>query len=133
MRRRAVVLLLLGIGCASAPRAVTPPVAIPYLSGAITAEELRRDVYAFADDSMERNEIAAIAKQRGELLLGEKLRGDQVLVIGDTPFDITCARYIGARVLAVGTGMYRPKDLLPLQPDWAVDNLEQLSARHVCL
>jgi phosphoglycolate phosphatase-like HAD superfamily hydrolase len=87
---------------------------------------------AFADDSIERNEIAAIAKRRSETLLGEDLRGDAVLIIGDTPLDIACARSIGAKVLAVGTGMYRPKDLLPLKPDWAVDNLEQLNARDVC-
>ncbi len=87
---------------------------------------------AFADDSAERNEIAALAKQRGEKLLGEKLHDDEVLVIGDTPLDIACARAIGAKVLAVGTGLYRPKDLLPLQPNWAVANLEQISAREIC-
>jgi phosphoglycolate phosphatase-like HAD superfamily hydrolase len=87
---------------------------------------------AFADDAADRNEIAAIAKRRGEALLEEELAGDEVLVIGDTPLDIACARAIGARVLAVGTGMYRPKDLLPLEPDWAVDNLDKISAREVC-
>ena len=87
---------------------------------------------AFADDSADRNEIAALAKQRGEQLLGEKLCGDEILVIGDTPNDITCARAIGAKALAVGTGMYRAKDLLALQPDWALDNLEQISVREVC-
>jgi phosphoglycolate phosphatase-like HAD superfamily hydrolase len=91
------------------------------------------DTGAFADDSTERNEIAAIVKQRGEALLGQQLRGDEVLVIGDTPLDIACARSIGAKVLAVGTGMYRPKDLLPLKPDWAVDSLEKISAREVCV
>jgi phosphoglycolate phosphatase-like HAD superfamily hydrolase len=90
------------------------------------------EVGAFADDSMERNEIAAIAKRRGEMLLGQNLRGDEVIVIGDTPLDIACARAIGAKIIAVGTGMYRPKDLLPLQPDWAVESLEQLSARDAC-
>ena len=87
---------------------------------------------AFADDAPDRNEIAAIAKRRGEVLLGEKIDGEQVLVIGDTPLDIACARAIGARVIAVGTGMYRPKDLLPLKPDWAVDSLEELDAGEVC-
>jgi phosphoglycolate phosphatase len=87
---------------------------------------------AFADDSAERNEIAVIAKQRGEALLGQKLRGDEVLVIGDTPHDITCARAIDAKVLAVGTGIYRVKDLQAFKPDWAVDNLEKLCAREIC-
>lgn len=90
------------------------------------------EIGAFADDSAERNEIAAIAKQRGETLLGGKLDGDEVLIIGDTPLDIACARAIGAKVLAVGTGMYRPKDLLPLKPDWAVENLEKITARAIC-
>lgn len=88
---------------------------------------------AFADDSAERNEIAAIAKRRGETLLRTPLRGEEVLVIGDTPLDIACARAIGAKMLAVGTGMYRPRDLQPLQPDWVVENLEKISAREVCL
>lgn len=87
---------------------------------------------AFADDSSERNEIAAIAKQRGEALIGEPLRGEEVLIIGDTPLDIACARAIGAKVIAVGTGMYRPKDLLPLKPDWAVENLEKINAGEIC-
>src|SRR5688572_22787517 len=43
---------------------------------------------AFADDASDRNEIAAIAKRRGEALLEEELAGDEVLVIGDTPLDI---------------------------------------------
>jgi phosphoglycolate phosphatase-like HAD superfamily hydrolase len=87
---------------------------------------------AFADDAADRNEIAAKAMQRGEALLRKKLRGEEVLVIGDTPLDIACARYIGAKVLAVGTGMYRPRDLQPLQPDWTVESLEKLRVREVC-
>jgi phosphoglycolate phosphatase len=123
-------------------RSLPHPVAIGLLTGNIRlgAEiKLRRfglweqfELGAFADDSAERNEIAAIAKERGESLLGRKLRGEEVLVIGDTPLDIACARCIGAKVLAVGTGMYRPKDLRPLNPDWAVDSLDEISAREVC-
>lgn len=90
------------------------------------------DTGAFADDSMERNEIAAIAKHRGEALLRRKLDPEEVLVIGDTPLDITCARHIGAKVIAVGTGIYRASDLQQFEPDYAVENLEQLSAREVC-
>jgi phosphoglycolate phosphatase-like HAD superfamily hydrolase len=123
-------------------RALPHPPVIGLLTGniALGAEiKLRRfnlwDQFttgAFADDSAERNEIAAIAKQRGEIILGQKLRGDEVLVIGDTPLDIACARAIDAKVIAVGTGIYRVKDLLPFQPDWAVENLEKLSAREIC-
>jgi phosphoglycolate phosphatase len=42
---------------------------------------------------------------------------DRVWVIGDTPSDIQCARAIGAKVLAVSTGMYSADDLVPHAPD----------------
>lgn len=86
----------------------------------------------FADDSMERNEIAVAAKRQGEALLGRPLRGEEILVIGDTPLDISCARHIGAKVIAVGTGQFRAAELLAHQPDWAVDSLEQLNASDIC-
>ena len=84
----------------------------------------------FADDHEERDSIAAIARQRGCDLLGENLAGDEVLVIGDTPFDIRCGRAIGARVLAVATGGHRLEELEAHSPDWAVPDLTALSPAH---
>ena len=78
---------------------------------------------AFADDHEERDEIAAVARQRGRRLLGEDLRDDEVLVIGDTPLDIRCGRAIGARVLAVATGGAKFDELQQHRPDWAVQDL----------
>jgi phosphoglycolate phosphatase-like HAD superfamily hydrolase len=77
----------------------------------------------FADDCEERDGIAAVAMQRGEEVLKTKLRGAEVLVIGDTPLDIRCARAIGAKVLAVATGGSTVDELQAHQPDWAVENL----------
>src|SRR6266478_3787212 len=54
---------------------------------------------AFADDHEDRAQIAAIARQRGSCIVNEDLRGEEVLVIGDTPLDVHCARAIGAKVL----------------------------------
>src|SRR6185295_4542395 len=42
---------------------------------------------AFADDHEDRNQIAVIARQRGCRLLSTELRGEQILVVGDTPLD----------------------------------------------
>jgi len=80
----------------------------------------------FADDSEERDKIAAIAKERGSRLLNEDLQGEQVLVIGDTPLDIRCARAIGAKVLAVATGMVPIEELESHKPEWAVKDLSLL-------
>ena len=87
---------------------------------------------AFGDDHEDRNEIARVAHARGSRRLGRKLAGEEVLVIGDTPRDIECGRAIGAKVLAVATGGYKVEQLRQDRPDWAVESLEQISAREVC-
>jgi phosphoglycolate phosphatase-like HAD superfamily hydrolase len=84
---------------------------------------------AFADDSEDRNQIAAIARERGSRVLGKELRGDQIVVVGDTPHDIRCAQAIGAKMLAVATGGATLHELKQYQPDWAVEDLTQISAR----
>src|SRR5436309_2848666 len=84
-------------------------------------------VGAFADDHEERAGIAAIARERGSRLLKEELRGDQVLVIGDTPFDIHCARAIEAKVLAVATGGSTLEELKLHQPDCAMEDLGKIN------
>ena len=85
----------------------------------------------FADDSEERDKIAAIAKERGSRLSNEELRGEQVVVIGDTPLDIRCARAIGAKVLAVATGMVPIEELASHKPDWAVSDLSEVRAGEI--
>jgi phosphoglycolate phosphatase len=86
---------------------------------------------AFADDHEERNHIAAIARQRGALILERDLQNDEVLVIGDTPLDIRCGRAISAKVLAVATGGAKLEELTPHYPDWAVPDLTTLNAAEV--
>jgi phosphoglycolate phosphatase-like HAD superfamily hydrolase len=82
---------------------------------------------AFADDHEHRDQIAAIARERGGRLLGRALRGEEVLVIGDTPLDIRCARAIEARVIAVATGGATLPELQAHSPDWAVETLNQIN------
>jgi phosphoglycolate phosphatase-like HAD superfamily hydrolase len=86
---------------------------------------------AFADDNEERDQIAAVARDRGSRILKEELRGDQILVIGDTPLDIKCARAIGAKALAVATGGYKLDELKEHNPDWAVADLRNIRAVEV--
>ncbi len=87
---------------------------------------------AFADDAEDRGQIAAAARERGSRLLKEDLRGEQVLVVGDTPNDIRCARAIGAKVLAVATGGATLEELRHHQPDWVVEDLRKVRAAKVC-
>lgn len=85
----------------------------------------------FADDHEDRDQIAAAAQARGNRVLGKTLRGDEVLVIGDTTLDIRCGRAIGAKVLAVATGGHRLEELKAHKPDWAVEDLTRLTAEEI--
>jgi phosphoglycolate phosphatase len=86
---------------------------------------------AFADDSEDRNQIAVAARNRAGRLLGKPLRGDEIVVIGDTAHDVRCGKFIGAKVLAVATGGATLEELKSHTPDWAVENLSRLSAKEV--
>ena len=86
----------------------------------------------FADDSEDRNHIAAAALERGRRLLGDNLHGGEIVVVGDTPHDIRCGQFIGAKVLAVATGGATLQELQNHKPDWAVEDLTRVSAREVC-
>jgi phosphoglycolate phosphatase len=88
---------------------------------------------AFADDSEDRNQIAVAARNRGSRLLGKPLLGEEILVLGDTPHDIRCGRFIGAKVLAVATGGATLEELKKHEPDWAVENLSRVSAKEIVL
>jgi phosphoglycolate phosphatase-like HAD superfamily hydrolase len=86
----------------------------------------------FGDDHEERNRIAVIARERACRLLGTSLAGGEILVIGDTPRDIECAKAIGARSLAVATGKYSAAQLREDSPTWAVDSLDRVCMEEIC-
>ena len=128
----------------------------------------------FADDSEDRNHIAAAAFERGRRVLAPwnrssqnettdnpaystglapwsnapqnatietaaystgrdgDLRPDEILVVGDTPHDVRCGKFIGAKVLAVATGRSTLEELKHHKPDWAVEDLTRISVREIC-
>jgi phosphoglycolate phosphatase len=86
----------------------------------------------FADDHEERNHIAVAALARGRRVLDPHLQPQEVVVIGDTPFDVKCGKFIGAKTLAVATGGATYEELLPCAADWTVRDLSQISAREIC-
>jgi len=86
---------------------------------------------AFGDEREDRRQIAALARERGVRILGRNIRPEEILVIGDTPLDIDCARAIGAQTLAVATGDYTVAELKAHQPTWAVPNLDQVRVREL--
>jgi phosphoglycolate phosphatase len=86
----------------------------------------------FADDHEDRNHIAVAALERGRRVLGQKLQPQEIIVIGDTPFDVRCGKFIGARTLAVATGGSTFAELQPHTADWTVPDLTRIQAREIC-
>jgi phosphoglycolate phosphatase-like HAD superfamily hydrolase len=80
---------------------------------------------AFGEDSHDRRDLPAVARDRLSRHLQVDLDPEQLVVIGDTPNDIACARHFGARAVAVATGRsYTPADLLAHSPDALLPDLE---------
>jgi phosphoglycolate phosphatase len=71
----------------------------------------RFKVGAFGSDHADRPELPAIALARAEALLKQPIAGRDVVVIGDTPADMSCGRGIGARAIGVATGRYSVAEL----------------------
>jgi len=86
----------------------------------------------FADDHEDRDYIAVAALERGRRLLGKNLQPSEIVVIGDTPFDVRCGKFIGAKTLAVATGGAKFEELQKHAADWTVADLTQISPREIC-
>lgn len=71
----------------------------------------------FGDQFHDRNDVARAAMEAAAERLDGRAPADQVWVIGDTPLDVSCARAINARVLAVETGIHPREELVAAKPD----------------
>jgi phosphoglycolate phosphatase-like HAD superfamily hydrolase len=69
-------------------------------------------VGAYGSDHAVRAELPAIAVERAARILGHRPGGARVVIIGDTPADVTCGNGIGARAIGVATGWYSRQALL---------------------
>jgi len=68
-------------------------------------------VAAYGSDSAHRPDLPAIAAQRARTIFGRVPGGKEVVIVGDTPADMTCGQAIGARAIGVATGSYTVEDL----------------------
>jgi phosphoglycolate phosphatase len=80
-------------------------------------------VGAFGSDSSHRPDLPAIAADRAQPHFGRVPSGHDVVIIGDTPADVTCGQAIGAKAIAVATGNYPADDLRNAGAYLVVDDL----------
>lgn len=72
---------------------------------------------AFGDDAPVRDLLPAVAKKRISELYGIEIDFKNTYIIGDTVYDIRCARHAGAVSVAVGTGWADEQVLINEKPD----------------
>jgi len=85
-------------------------------------------VGAFGSDAHDRPSLPAIAAKRAEQRAGRRFTGDDIVIVGDTPDDVACARPMRARTVGVGTGFYSAAALTEAGATHAFDNLENTAA-----
>lgn len=85
---------------------------------------------AFGDDAEDRNLLGPVALKRMTAVTGHVYPAEDVIVVGDTPKDISCASAIGARCLAVGTGGFAADQLRTFRPWQCLESLAD--TKQVC-
>ena len=84
---------------------------------------------AFGEDAHDRNHLVPIALDRARAHgLPSHVAADRVVIVGDTPRDVACARAHGARVVAVATGEYSVEDLQRAGADLVFEDLSDTPA-----
>jgi phosphoglycolate phosphatase len=103
---------------------VLPGARLKLRSAAIDPD--RFTVGAFGSDHPVRSELPPIAAARAEPLFGRRPAGAEIVIIGDTPADVTCGASVGARAIGVATGGYSAAQLTEAGAYAAFDDLSDL-------
>jgi phosphoglycolate phosphatase len=83
---------------------------------------------AFGDDHVDRRALVPVALDRARRAGHATPRPDRVVVIGDTPLDVDCAKAHGARAVAVATGPFDRAALAAAGADLVVDTFADAAA-----
>ena len=83
---------------------------------------------AFADDAADRNRLVPFAVDRSRACGAPEVDPRDILVVGDTPHDVTCARVVGATAVGVATGGYDAAELDRSGADVVFDDLSDVAA-----
>lgn len=79
----------------------------------------------YGDEHFDRDDVARMALRDVRAHVGREVDPTDIWVIGDTPFDVKCARAIGAKVIAVATGWHPVAELTACNPDHVFADLSQ--------
>lgn len=72
----------------------------------------RFPIGGFGSDHEDRNELPGFAMRRAAAYWGRDFRGEDTVIVGDTPRDVACAGAVGAATLGVTTGRFSHAQLV---------------------
>lgn len=78
---------------------------------------------AFGSDATDRDDLPPVAWDRAERATGRRFRPEETLIIGDSVYDVGCARAHGIPSLAVATGRTSADELHAAGAAWVVPDL----------
>lgn len=93
----------------------------------------RFDFGAYGSDHERRDRLPAVAVRRARERAGIHFRGRDVVIIGDTPFDVSCGRSLGVWAIAVATGTHSPAELQEAGADAVLEDLRDTDRVLACL
>jgi phosphoglycolate phosphatase len=83
---------------------------------------------AFGSDAERREELPPLAVERARRLTGVTFSRHEIVIIGDTPSDVTCGNGLGVRAIGVATGRHDTAALLQAGADSTFDDLSDTAA-----
>lgn len=94
----------------------------------IDTELFDHSVSAFGDSHVDRISLTEDSMAKLRERDGPNFDERKVVIVGDTPLDIECAKKAGCAVVAVASGNYDLDDLAVLKPDHACEQISELKA-----
>jgi phosphoglycolate phosphatase len=83
---------------------------------------------AFGSDSADRNELPPIAVQRAEAIHGHRVDGHDVVILGDSIYDVRCGVPYGATTIAIASGKTPAETLRAENPRHFFESAADLGA-----
>ncbi|KAL2822144.1 hypothetical protein BDW59DRAFT_181059 [Aspergillus cavernicola] len=85
-------------------------------------------ISSFGDTHVDRTSLIQDSMSKLRARDGPDLHASKVIIVGDTPLDIECAKQAGCAVVAVASGNYDIDDLAALEPDHACIHISESKA-----
>jgi phosphoglycolate phosphatase-like HAD superfamily hydrolase len=82
-------------------------------------------ISSFGDSHHNRLSLFQDSLSKLQARFGSHIRAKDVLVVGDTPLDVECAKQAGCSVVAVATGNYKMEELASLKPNFCCSQLTE--------